>query len=311
MKRRTILMAVIGTMALSMSFPTYAAGIKEGTSVGSMVPARGIIQPAVGASFSGAYLGTWWDLQSTRCNLDIVALGDDQFLVTIRWSSGANSGSEWKMTARYDQATGFLVYQDGRKVFYEYNDLGARQDQTVYEDGTGSFYLADGYLYWVDNKEHEGDTCYFEKDNSSPAEAEGYDGTTLYVVGCDISITLRNAPSTDAAEITQIPVCSAVTFIDSLENGFSRISYYGQSGYVLSAYLDAYEPQVYTGVTCKVVNCRQSITLRTSASSNAREICQIPLGTTVDYIDSVANGFYLINYNGNMGYAKADYMAFQ
>lgn len=311
MKRRTILMAVIGAMALSMSFSAFAAGIKEGTYVESTVPARRIIQPAAGASFSGAYLGTWWDLQSTRCNLDIVALGDDQFLVTVRWGSGAYSGAEWKMTARYDQATGFLVYQDGRKVFYEYNDLGVRQEQTVYEDGTGSFYLDNGYLYWVDNKEHDGDACYFEKDNSSPAETEGYDGTTLYVVGCDISITLRNAPSTDAAEITQVPVYSAVTFIDALDNGFSRISYYGQTGYVLSAYLDVYEPQVYTGVTCKVVNCRQSITLRTSASSNAREICQIPLGTTVYYIDSVADGFYLINYNGIVGYAKADYLAFQ
>lgn len=304
-------MAALGTMVLSTSFSAFAAGSKTDVCIQNAVLARGIIQPAVGATFSGAYLGTWWDLSSQRCNLDITSLENDQFLVIISWGSGAYSGAEWKMTARYDQATGFLNYQDGRKVFYEYNDLGERQDQVVYEDGTGSFYLADGYLYWVDNKEHDGDNCYFEKDNSSPAETEGYNGTTLYVAGCDVSITLRNAPSTDAAEITQIPVCSAVNFIAFLENGFSQVSYHGQTGYVLSAYLDVYEPQVYTGVTCVVVNCRQSITLRTSAFTNAGEICQIPLGTVVDYIDSAVNGFYLINYNGRMGYAKADYLAFQ
>ena len=55
----------------------------------------------------------------------------------------------------------------------------------------------------MDDKEHSGDACYFEKDNSSPASGEAYNGTLLYVVGCDISVTLRTAPSTTAAEIAR------------------------------------------------------------------------------------------------------------
>lgn len=310
-KRSAAAVAVMGVVALATCFHAYGAWGKGDVFIDHAIFSKGIVQSASEASFSGMYLGTWWDLYSQRCFLDISAMGDNQFLVNIQWSGGAYSGIEWTMTAWYDNATGFLNYHDGKEVIYEYNDAGARQDQIVYTDGTGSFYISNGYLYWTDDKEHSGDACYFEKDNSSPASGEAYNGSILYVTGCDVSITLRTAPSTTAAEITQIPAYASVSFINSAENGFSQVTYNGQTGYVLSAYLDVYEPQVYTGMKCTVVNCKTSITLRTSASANAKEITQLPLGTTVDYIDSSINGFYLVNYNGIMGYAKADYLRFQ
>ena len=310
-KRKSVIAAVMGAVVMATYFNAYGAWGREDVFIDYMVSPKGIVQSAPEASFSGMYLGTWWDLYSQRCSLDITAMGDNQFRVNIQWGSGGYSGTEWTMTAWYDNATGFLNYQDGREVIYEYNDIGARQDQVVYTDGTGRFYISNGYLYWVDDKEHSGDACYFEKDNSSPTSEDGYDGSTLYIAGCDVSITLRSEPSTSAAEISQIPVYSAVNYISSLDNGFSMVSYNGQTGYVLSDYLDTYEPQVYTGMKCTVANCRKSITLRTSASSTAEDILQLPLGTIVDYIDSSINGFYLVNYNGIMGYAKADYLVLQ
>ena len=48
--------------------------------------------------------------------------------------------------------------------------------------------------------------------------------------------------------------------------------------------------------TYYVVNCKQSITLRTSPSTSASEICQIPLGSAVSYISTASNGFYFISY---------------
>ena len=46
--------------------------------------------------------------------------------------------------------------------------------------------------------------------------------------------------------------------------------------------------------TYYVVNCKESITLRTSPSTSASEICQIPLGSAVTYITTATNGFYYI-----------------
>ncbi|MGN1201893.1 MAG: SH3 domain-containing protein [Eubacterium sp.] len=61
--------------------------------------------------------------------------------------------------------------------------------------------------------------------------------------------------------------------------------------------------------TYYVVNCKQSITLRTSPSTSASEITQIPLGQAVGYIENAGNGFYKINYDGAVGYSLASYLS--
>lgn len=281
-------------------------------------------------AFSVAELeGEWWDMNSQRCHMETYSVDNDRLNITIHWSSGAYEGTTWYMDAYYDSATGYLEYRNGKQIHYLYSETAGDLEETVYADGTGRFYLSEGYLYWVDDNENRGKDCYFEKDNETSVET-GYtsntgnaatqtndawelpvsNGTSLYIVNCNASITLRDAPSKMAHEITQIPLYSSVQYIDRAKDGFCEISYYGQTGYVLQSYLDVYEPQVYTGIQCVVVNCSESITLRTSISSNDRELCQIPLGATVDYIDSAENGFCLVDYEGIIGYVKEDYLAF-
>lgn len=133
----------------------------------------------------------------------------------------------------------------------------------------------------------------------------------MYVVNCNESITLRTSPSTEAAEICQIPLGAAVSFISGAENGFYEISYLGNTGYALASYLSYEQPLEQTMYqTMRVVNCNESITLRTSPSTQAAEICQIPLGAVVSYIEPAANGFYRVTYLGQTGYALASYLEF-
>lgn len=61
--------------------------------------------------------------------------------------------------------------------------------------------------------------------------------------------------------------------------------------------------------TYYVVNCKESITLRKSASTKAGEYCQIPLGAAVSFVETAENGFYKIIYNGTTGYALASYLS--
>lgn len=147
--------------------------------------------------------------------------------------------------------------------------------------------------------------------SSAPVSEPQY--TTMYVVNCNQSITLRTDPFTSAAEICQIPLGAAVSYISSSENGFYQISYLGYTGYALASYLSEEAPAVndtlYT--TMRVVNCNESITLRTSPSTSASGICQIPLGAVVSYIEVAANGFYKITYLGRTGYALASYLEFE
>lgn len=133
---------------------------------------------------------------------------------------------------------------------------------------------------------------------------------TYYVVNCRESITLRTSPSTSAGEICQIPLGAPVSYVEAAESGFYKIIYNGKTGYGLASYLSQDKPDasVSANTILTVVNCQESITLRPSPSTSSGEICQIPLGATVTYVESASNGFYKVTYNGQTGYALASYL---
>ena len=141
------------------------------------------------------------------------------------------------------------------------------------------------------------------------------DYETYYVVNCKQSITLRPQPDVNSGEITQIPLGAAVSYVKAAENGFYQVIYNGNTGYALASYLSATKPSVSTSnntvsyETYYVVNCKQSITLRPQPDVNSGEICQIPLGAAVSFISTASNGFYYISYNGNTGYSLASYLS--
>ena len=132
--------------------------------------------------------------------------------------------------------------------------------------------------------------------------------TTLFVVNCRESITLRRDPSVYSPELAQIPLGQAVSYLGDAGNGFYKINYDGLIGYALSQYLSSQSPN-NSARYGTVVNCRQSITLRTSPSIHAEEIIQIPLGARVRFLGNAANDFYQVEYQGMTGYALRAYIA--
>mgnify|MGYP000945975359 FL=1 len=140
--------------------------------------------------------------------------------------------------------------------------------------------------------------------------------TTLYVVNCNESITLRTADSTSAKEIRQIPLGAAVSFMENASNGFYKVSYNGSTGYALASYLsvDPYDHYVASTTAAdlswrgKVVRCNEFITLRKTPSTKGEELIKIPVGAIVTVYSGADNGFYYINYDGIEGYALASYI---
>ena len=139
--------------------------------------------------------------------------------------------------------------------------------------------------------------------------------TTLYVVNCNESITLRVSDSTNAKEIRQIPLGAAVSFMENAANGFYKVSYNGSTGYALASYLsvDPYDHYVASTTAStvwsgKVVRCNEYITLRRTPSTKGEEITKIPLGAIVTVYSGADNGFYYIYYDGFEGYALAGYI---
>lgn len=160
-------------------------------------------------------------------------------------------------------------------------------------------------------------TTQIQTQAAEPATAMTQVLTTLYVVNCNESITLRTEDSTSAKEIRQIPLGAAVSFMENAANGFYKVSYNGSTGYALASYLsvDPYNHYVAsttaatdTSWTGKVVRCNEFITLRKIPSTKGEEITKIPLGAVVTVYSGADNGFYYINYGGIEGYALASYI---
>lgn len=59
----------------------------------------------------------------------------------------------------------------------------------------------------------------------------------MYVVNCESWISLRSAPSADAAVITRIPLGEYVRFVKAGSNGYYYVYYKGNLGYALAEYL--------------------------------------------------------------------------
>ena len=160
-------------------------------------------------------------------------------------------------------------------------------------------------------------TTQIQTQAAEPATAMTQVLTTLYVVNCNESITLRTSDSTSAKEIRQIPLGAAVSFMENAANGFYKVSYNGSTGYALASYLsvDPYNHYVASTTaaasaswTGKVVRCNEFITLRKTQSTKGEEITKIPLGAIVTVYGSADNGFYYIDYGGIEGYALASYI---
>lgn len=71
-------------------------------------------------------------------------------------------------------------------------------------------------------------------------------GATMYVGNCNVSVTLRRAPSTSSSELCQIPLAEEIYVVEYTNDEFARVRYNGTEGYVKRAYIVSVRPKVYS-----------------------------------------------------------------
>ena len=221
----------------------------------------------------------------------------------------------------YNYETYFVVNCASHIIMYAAADINSEQMNQI-PLGAGVSYIKtaeNGFCKIA----YQGQTGYALAANLSTEvpQIKETEYVTYYVVNCKSNITLRETPSTKAASLCKIPLGASVSYIGAAENGFYKITYMGKTGYALASYLSQ-DPNAHSQVkdtdtqsnkvyaTCYVVNCKKSITLRSSPSTKASEYTQIPLGAAVSYVGTASNGFYKVIYNGKTGYALAAYLSF-
>ena len=159
---------------------------------------------------------------------------------------------------------------------------------------------------------------------TAAAFAKGAYLGTMTVVNCKNWVTLRESASTSADTVTRIPRGENVDAY-AYNGRFAECYYNGKHGYVLLSYLadgyardyqryefgDSTEQNAdydnFLGFM-QVVNCKNWVTLRASASTKADTVARIPLGACVEayrYDGKFAECYY----NGMHGFVLMNYLA--
>lgn len=113
--------------------------------------------------------GTWWDINSQRCYMEISDRGNGIADISVYWSGGAFDTARWTMTGTYvednEQGISGFAYRDGKYDTIHYESDGSETVESGYVGGTGQFILwKDGYIYWNDERNDDGANCCFEKE---------------------------------------------------------------------------------------------------------------------------------------------------
>jgi len=182
--------------------------------------------------------------------------------------------------------------------------------------------VVDGYYYNTEFTE-----CYYNGyhgyilstylSSASSGTAAGYNDYLgkKTIVNCNEFVTLRAQPSTSAAAVTRVALGQTVDAY-YYNSTFSYCYYNGLSGYILNDYLGgsySYTPsvsygRVYQGIGY-IVNCDQWVSLRSSPSTSASRLCEVPLGAVVE-VYSCNSQFSECYYDGCWGFILNEYISF-
>lgn len=110
------------------------------------------------------YAGTWWDMNSKRCYMEISSSDGIYYSIDINWANGASDNTHWSLWGTYDENAGGIHYY-GSRIEEHYPDDGEMQETHTYSDGEGLIWIGDdSMLYWEDYTEQQGNDCYFERE---------------------------------------------------------------------------------------------------------------------------------------------------
>lgn len=142
-------------------------------------------------------------------------------------------------------------------------------------------------------------------------------------------VNVRVSDSENADRLGQVEVGTALTRYETRDNGWSKIDYNGQEGYIKSEFLQvqsaneapevveepeqtedggqAEQTETPAAATGKIT-AKESVRVRASANESGEILGMAYQGESYDLIMEQADGWCKINYNGKTGYVKTDYV---
>ena len=157
-----------------------------------------------------------------------------------------------------------------------------------------------------------------EETDTNKDTSENSDGKAKTAYAMD-GINLRKGPSTDKSIVTQIPLGDKLKiYPDTEKDGWVKASYDGHKGYVKRELVTTKRskvPEVSTQEenepatalpVGKKITLSDSVNVRVSMSETADRVGLAYQGDTVEVIQSYAEGWTKVKWNGETGYIKTD-----
>ena len=163
-----------------------------------------------------------------------------------------------------------------------------------------------------------------EKTQQDKASSASYTDVNE-TVWATYSVSIRSAASTDADKLDVLVGSYSITRTGVGDNGWSKVDYNGQTGYIKSEYLTTTKPQVTeSNQTSSSSNTSSSksdieevketvyatagVNIRAKASADADKIGTLAAGGSITRTGKTSSGWSRVDYNGQTGYIKSDYL---
>ena len=163
---------------------------------------------------------------------------------------------------------------------------------------------------------YNGVTGYVHGDYLTKSTSTGIStsqGTTQYVNSTS-GLNVRSGAGTTYSKLGTLEYKEKVTVL-STSNGWAKINYNGQTGYVSSSYLQttvlggttSENNNSSTTTTVKYVNATSGLNVRSGAGTSYSKIGTLEYKEKVTVL-STSNGWAKINYKGQAGYVSSSYL---
>jgi uncharacterized protein YraI len=133
------------------------------------------------------------------------------------------------------------------------------------------------------------------------------------------SLNLRSDASTSSGVLAVMPNGAGVTLTGNRSNGFVSVTYNGMSGWAYESYLNigstGSDPDPDPGggsdpgTTTGNATTTSALNLRSGPSTSNSVLAVMPAGASVELTGSSENGFNQVRYNGQTGWAYAQFLS--
>lgn len=120
------------------------------------------------------------------------------------------------------------------------------------------------------------------------------------------TVNVRKSDSTTADKLGKVAEGEKIKVLEQKANGWSKVEYDGQEGYIKSEYLQTQESADGAEVT-GTVTAKTNINIRSSASQTGEKLGILAGSESLELI-SVEDGWCKVIYEGKIAYVKADYV---